>query len=126
MSELRKPIAFLATKHAAAAREFYEDLLGLRLVADEPFALVFDLEDAPLRIQKVEEVLPAPYTALGWLVDDLRQTIAFLEKRGVVFDRFDMLAQDEHGIWEAPGGTKVAWFRDPDGNMLSLTEEARA
>ena len=121
---LGKPIAFLATKHPAAAREFYEKVLGLTFVSDEPFALVFDLGNIPVRIPKVEQVSAAPYTILGWSVADIRASIHALGERGVGFERFEGLPQNEEGIWEAPGGTKVAWSRDPDGNTLSLTQEA--
>ena len=77
-----------------------------------------------LRIQKVERVAAPPYTALGWQVDDIRDVCNWLVKAGVVFERFDGLEQDEDGIMEFPGGTKVAWFHDPDGNLLSLTQFA--
>lgn len=123
---LTTPITFLATKHAEAAREFYGDVLGLTLVSDERFALVFDLAGSQLRIQKVEKVVPAPYTVLGWSVADIRSTVEELERRGVVFERFHLPSQDERGIWVSPAGAKVAWFRDPDGNTLSITEPATA
>jgi catechol 2,3-dioxygenase-like lactoylglutathione lyase family enzyme len=125
MSALDRPILFLATADAARARRFYADVLGLRFVADEPWTLVLDAGGTMLRIQKVERVQPAPYTALGWTVADVRQTVAALEGKGVRFLRFNGLPQDQHGVWETPSGAKVAWFKDPDGHTLSLTEWAK-
>lgn len=122
MTLLNRPILFLATADPARARAFYEDTLGLPFVADEPFALVFDAGGTMLRVQKVERVAAAPYTVLGWTVADLCAVVAALAGRGVTFNRYDGLRQDDLGIWESPGGAKVAWFSDPDGNVLSLTE----
>ena len=119
-----KLMAFVATKDSARARAFYEGRLGLRLVADESFALVFDANGTILRVQKVAEVAVAKYTALGWEVPDIRAAIDGLAAKGVSMEQFELefFPQDEAGIWTAPDGTKVAWFKDPDGNMLSLTE----
>ena len=117
-------IAFVATARAEAARHFYESVLGLSLVEDSPFALVFDSNGTTLRVQKVEQVTPAPYTALGWQVTDLEASVRSLRAKGAVFQRYDGLSQDAVGIWKSPSGAKVAWFRDPDGNTLSLTESA--
>ena len=97
-------------------------MLGLELVAEDPFALVFDLAGTPLRIAKVDRVAPAGYTVLGWQVDDLEAT---LETLGVETLRYPGLEQDERGIWTAPSGARIAWLSDPDGNTLSLTEPAR-
>ncbi len=115
-------VAFVATKDPVAARAFYEDKLGLELVSDEQFALVFDAHGTMLRVQKVAEVTVAPYTALGWAVPDIRATAAALASRGVVFQRYEGMGQDELGIWQSPGGAMVAWFKDPDGHTLSLTQ----
>jgi len=87
-----------------------------------PFALVFDANGTMLRVQKVRALPPAAFTILGWEVRDLRRTIKGLHKNGVRFERYEGLPQDELGIWTTPDGSKVAWFRDPDGNILSLTE----
>ena len=116
------PIAFLATADAARSRAFYEGALGLAVVEDSPFALVLDLKGVMLRVQKVQALTPAPHTALGWKVQDLRQTMAGLLPRGVVFERFAGVGQDELGIWTSPSGAQIAWFRDPDGSLLSLTQ----
>ena len=115
-------IAFAATKDAAAAMTFYRDVLGLRLAADEPFALVFDAGDTMLRVTKVKEFVAAPYTVLGWRVAEIRDAVRELASRGVRFERFEGMAQDESGIWNSPSGAQVAWFKDPDGNVLSLTQ----
>ena len=115
-------IAFLATSNAQRARTFYSRILGLRLVEDDQFALVFDAAGVPLRIQKVDTVHPQSFTALGWQVPSIRRAITGLAKRGVVFERYEFMDQDEQGVWIAPSGTKVAWFKDPDGNLLSISE----
>jgi catechol 2,3-dioxygenase-like lactoylglutathione lyase family enzyme len=115
-------IAFVATRNAQAARRFYADTLGLRLVSDEPWAIVFDAAGTMLRIQKVEVFTPHAFTALGWNVRDIEAVVAELTNRDVRFERYPGLDQDERGIWRAPGGGRVAWFKDPDGNTLSLTQ----
>jgi catechol 2,3-dioxygenase-like lactoylglutathione lyase family enzyme len=115
-------ISFVATKNPAAALSFYEKSLGLTLINDDPFALVFEVAGAMLRVAKVQELLPAKYTVLGWKVADIRSTIADLTKRGVHFERFEGMPQDEFGVWTAPSRAKIAWFKDPDGNILSLTQ----
>lgn len=117
-----KFISFVATQDAKKAREFYEKTLGLNFVSGDEFALVFELGGTMLRVQKVEQVNPRSYTVLGWNVADIRKEIAGLVKRGVRFARYEGLAQDNLGIWSAPSGAKVAWFNDPDGNILSLTQ----
>jgi len=122
MTPLDNPVLFLATANPERARAFYERVLGLAFVADEWPALVFRVGDSMLRIQKVEQVHAAPYTALGWAVSDIRRTVRELCAAGVVFQRFDGMDQDADGIWLAPSGALVAWFRDPDGQVLSLTQ----
>lgn len=117
-----KVIAFVATTNAESAKAFYESVLGLTLVSDEPFSLVFDAQGIMLRISKVQSISPAPYTVLGWEVDDIRTSIEGLASRGVVFERFEGFSQNELGIFTFPEGTQVAWFKDPDGNLLSLTQ----
>jgi catechol 2,3-dioxygenase-like lactoylglutathione lyase family enzyme len=114
--------AFLATTDAPRAKRFYETVLGLRVKNDDEFALAFDCDGIELRIQKVREFRPHPFTALGWRVHNVRTTIAALVKSGVTFERYEFLDQDDLGVWQAPSGARVAWFKDPDGNLLSLTE----
>lgn len=115
-------ISFLATSQPAKARNFYEKKLGLKFISGDSFALVFDLNGTMLRIQKVEDVSPRGYTVLGWRVNDIRKEIRAISKRGVIFARYPGMDQDEDGIWTAPSKAKIAWFTDPDGNILSLTE----
>jgi len=116
-------MAFSATTDAGRAKAFYGDQLGLRFVSDDGFALVFDSAGIMLRIQRVKEVRQAQYTALGWQVSDIAAKVEELKKVGVRFERYGLPGQDERGIWTAPGGAaKVAWFKDPDGNILSLTQ----
>jgi catechol 2,3-dioxygenase-like lactoylglutathione lyase family enzyme len=122
MTHLEKPVLFLATANAKKSRAFYETVLGLTFVGDEPPALVFQLGDSMLRIQKVERVYTAPYTALGWAVADIRQTVQRLRAAGVVFEHYKGMNQDADGIWPAPSDARVAWFKDPDGHTLSLTQ----
>ena len=119
---LNQPILFLATTDPVRSRAFYEEVLGLTFVADEPWALVFDVGGTALRIQKVEELSEVRYTVLGWAVEDIRQAMIELVERDVAFEQYEFLPQDEHGVWETPSGVKIAWFTDPDGNTLSLTE----
>jgi catechol 2,3-dioxygenase-like lactoylglutathione lyase family enzyme len=117
-----RPVAFVATSHAGRALAFYRDVLGLELVADEPFALVFDLAGTTLRIAKVERLVPQPHTVLGWIVEDVAVAVGELRAGGVEPVRYAGMEQDEAGVWRAPGGALVAWFVDPDGNTLSLTQ----
>ncbi|MBI3877022.1 MAG: VOC family protein [Verrucomicrobia bacterium] len=117
-----KIISFVATQNPARARKFYQRTLGLKLVSDDPFALVFDAHGTMLRVQKVQDFSPATHTVLGWKVRSIRAVVAKLAKRGVRFERYAGLVQDELGVWTTPSGAKVAWFKDSDGNTLSLTQ----
>ena len=117
--------AFLATTHGHRAAAFYDGILGLPQLSEDAFALVFDLDGVELRVQKVDQLVPQPFTVLGWQVRDLQAVIASLMARGVVFEAFPGLAQTAEGIWLAPSGAQVAWFRDPDGNLLSIAEYPR-
>jgi len=122
MLRTAKLTAFVATTHPERAKQFYSRTLGLRLVSDDQFALVFDCAGIQLRIQKVDTFQPHAFTALGWQVPGIRRSVAALAKKGVAFERYGFLEQDELGVWQAPSWAKVAWFKDPDGNLLSLTE----
>jgi catechol 2,3-dioxygenase-like lactoylglutathione lyase family enzyme len=114
-------VAFVATSDPARAKTFYGDTLGLKFVSEDPFAVVFDAHGTILRVAIVQNVAVAPYTVLGWHVPDVSASAKELKSGGVTCERFGFLEQDELGIWVAPGGTKVAWFKDPDGNMLSIS-----
>ena len=115
-------IAFLLTTSYERARPFYRDVLGLKLVSEDPFALVFDANGTMLRISPLPDMQAAKHTVLGWRVTNIEQTLEALRNRGVKFEHYGMPNQNESGIWTAPGGAKVAWFKDPDGNTLSLTQ----
>ena len=117
-----KLMAFVATRDGARAREFYETTLGLRVIFDDDYALAVDANGTMLRIQKVGAYTPHPFTALGWQVAEIALTVDALGERGVQFERFPGMRQDARGIWHSPSGARVAWFKDPDGNTLSLTQ----
>ena len=114
-------VAFVATAKPAEARRFYEGVLGLRFVGEDPFGLTFDANGTEVRMPKLEAVTPVPFTVLGWKVPDVSDAIRELSGRGVTFERFPGMEQEEDGAWRAPGGGKVAWFKDPDGNVLSVS-----
>jgi catechol 2,3-dioxygenase-like lactoylglutathione lyase family enzyme len=118
------PIAFIPTTDAAAARNFYETALGLNFVSDDNFALVFAVgpTQTMLRVVRIPQPFtPAPFTIFGWEVPDLHATIAELTTHGVDFLRIPTFEQDEAGVWTSPSGARIAWFKDPDGNTLSLS-----
>ena len=115
-------VAFVATTNPQRAVAFYRDTLGLRLVSEDPFAVVFDANGTMLRIQIVREATVAGYTALGWRVPSIAASVNELSKAGVVFERYPGLPQDYLGIWTSPSGARVAWFKDPEGHTLSLTQ----
>jgi catechol 2,3-dioxygenase-like lactoylglutathione lyase family enzyme len=115
-------IAFASSTDLVRARTFYEEVLGLPLADQNPYACVFDANGTMLRITAVAEVAHPGYTVLGWRVADIRRSVEQLESRGVVFARYDGMEQDAQGVWTTPGGDRIAWFTDPDGNVLSLTE----
>ncbi len=117
-------IAFAAATDLARSRLFYEQTLGLRVTSENEFACVFDAHGTMLRVTAVPAVSPAVYTVLGWRVADIGAAARDLAARGVVFIRYDSMNQDSAGIWTTPGGDQVAWFPDPDGNILSLTQFA--
>jgi catechol 2,3-dioxygenase-like lactoylglutathione lyase family enzyme len=117
-------MGFVGVSDLDAAQTFYGDVLGLDLRDERPFALVAEVDGTMLRITAVDVAAAAPYTVLGWAVGDISATVDELAGRGVTFTRYDGMGQDERGIWTAPGGAKIAWFLDPDGNNLSLTEFA--
>lgn len=115
-------IAFMPSTDLATARAFYEQALGLPLAGESPIACTFDANGTTLRVIAVELIDAAPYTVLGWNVTDIEASIRELTSRGVQFERIKGVEQDELGVWRSPGGARVAWFKDPDGNTLSLTQ----
>jgi catechol 2,3-dioxygenase-like lactoylglutathione lyase family enzyme len=117
-----KLMAFAATRNPEQAKAFYADKLGLDFLYDDGFAVVFNANGVTLRIARVQEVAKAQYTVLGWEVADIAAKVKELSAAGVKFERYGFPDQDELGIWTAPGGARVAWFKDPDGNTLSLSQ----
>jgi predicted enzyme related to lactoylglutathione lyase len=115
-------IAFAATTDLVRARVFYEQALGLPVTEQTDLACVFDANGTMLRVTAVPEVARAGYTVLGWRVADITAAVRELSARGVRFLRFDGMDQDADGVWTSPGGGRIAWFADPDGNTLSLTQ----
>jgi catechol 2,3-dioxygenase-like lactoylglutathione lyase family enzyme len=117
-----KIVAFVPTRDSVKARAFYEGTLGLKFIFEDAFALVLDANGIRVRVAKAPEFKPAPFTILGWEVSGIENVVADLMKKGVRFEKFGLPGQDELGIWSAPSGAKVAWFKDPDGNILSLSQ----
>ena len=114
-------VAFVPTKDTEKAKAFYVDVLGLRFVKDDGFAMVFDANGIMVRVARAQ-FTPAPFTILGWQVSEIEQMARSLQEKGIQFERFGFFEQDPLGIWTAPTGDKVAWFKDPDGNMLSISQ----
>jgi len=115
-------VAFVATSDPSRAKAFYRDVLGLLLISEDEYALVFDANGTMLRVAIAREVVLAPYTVLGWQVDDIAATVRALAAKGVTFERYAWMEQNDLGIWSAPSGAKVAWFKDRDGNLLSVSQ----
>jgi catechol 2,3-dioxygenase-like lactoylglutathione lyase family enzyme len=115
-------VAFLATCDLARSRAFFERALELQPVETSGFANVYDVGGTQLRVTLVQELTAAPFTVLGWQVDDVARAVRDLAARGVVTERYDGMPQDEAGVWTSPSGARIAWFKDPDGNTLSLQE----
>jgi catechol 2,3-dioxygenase-like lactoylglutathione lyase family enzyme len=115
-------IAFVPITEGEKARAFYEGVLGLRFVIDDGFATVFEANGIKIRAAKMKKVIPAQFTVLGWEVSGIEDVVRALQKKGVRFEIFGFFKQDELGIWTAPTGDKVAWFKDPDGNVLSVSQ----
>jgi len=119
-----KLMAFVPIRDSRRSRPFYENVLGLRFISDDPFALVMDSNGVTVRLAKTPSFTPAGFTVMGWEVTGIEKTMAAMEKNGVRFERFPGLTQDAHGVWSAPSGARVAWFKDPDGNLLSVSQHA--
>jgi len=117
-------IAFVPTTDLVRARAFYADIIGLQITDESPYACVFDANGTMLRVTPVRKLQRVRYTVLGWGVDDIGATVAALGTAGVAFERYPGMDVDDAGIWTSPSGARVAWFEDPDGNLLSLTQFA--
>ena len=117
-----KLIGFVPTKNSKRAREFYEGKLGFRFVSDDQFALVMQAGESMIRIVKGAKFTPVQYTVMGWEVKDVEAMVKWLNKRGVTFEKYPFVEDQKLGIWTSPSGAKIAWFKDPDGNVLSLSQ----
>ncbi|HEX3533711.1 MAG TPA: VOC family protein [Gemmatimonadaceae bacterium] len=118
-------VAFVPSRSPKRSRSFYEQTLGLRFVSDDQFASVFNANHVMVRVVDVSGIdgfRPFPFTILGWSVEDVGKTVKALQKKGVKFERYEGMNQDQLGIWTSPSGARIAWFKDPDGNVLSLSE----
>jgi len=122
MFQLDKVIGFLPTKDAKRARAFFEGTLGLEFVSDDPYALVMYSGTTMIRIAMLQDFMPARYTVLGWEVQNIEFVVSDLKRRGVEFEKYPFIQDQELGIWQSAGGDKVAWFKDPDGNVLSVSQ----
>ena len=122
MMNSRRPISFVATSKPKMAKAFYGEVLGLKLLEHSPYALVFSDGENMLRVQIVTELCPVLHTVHGWQVTNIEREIKELASKGVEFLTFKQLGQNTLGVWKSPDGHKIAWFKDPSGNILSLTE----
>lgn len=122
MLDSQKLVAFVPVTNADRSRAFYRDTLRLRLVSEDGFALVFESQGTMLRATLVRDLKPQPFTVLGWQVSDAAAAAQELAAGGVTFERFPGIEQDEHALWHAPGGAVIGWFKDPDGNILSISQ----
>lgn len=125
MSRSDQPLfTFVPVADGDRAKAFYQGVLGLELLEDSPFAVVFRTPGGTLRLARTPDFQPQPFSLIGWVVSDLGTEMANLATQGIQFERFEGLPQDDAGAWTVPDGTRICWFRDPDGNLLSLTQEA--
>jgi len=126
MSVLTRMIGFVITNDAEKAKTFYGDVLGFRLMNEDEYALSFDANGTMLRVNKGRDFKAAQGTVLGWDVEDIHAAVRELVSRGVRFEQFGLpfMKQDELGVWIPPNGDRVAWFKDPDGNVLSISQHA--
>jgi catechol 2,3-dioxygenase-like lactoylglutathione lyase family enzyme len=116
-------IGFVPTSDTARAQNFYQNTLGLRFISEDPFALVFEAAGTMIRVVRVDQFTPAPFTILGWDVADIDETVHSLAAKGVQFHQYGLPGQAPNAVWKSPDGSaKVAWFPDPDGNTLSISQ----
>ena len=113
---------FAATAQPLRSRQFYEEHLGFRVISDDAMALVLEVNGQMLRVQKLQKHSPQPFTVLGWNVPDIESTVRALGSRGVPCEHYGFPFQNAQGIAAFPDGTRVAWFKDPDGNILSIAQ----
>lgn len=121
----KKVKAFVITTDAVAAKKFYGEILGFKFLSEDDYGLEFEMNNALLRVSvtSLENAEPQKNTVLGWCVPDIYETVEFLKSKGINLERYSFLQQDENGVWNAESGTKVAWFKDPNGNLLSIDQK---
>ena len=124
MFKLGNVVGFLPSKDLKSSRAFFESKMGLQFVSEDPYALVMQSGATSIRIARVQDFNPAPYTVLGWEVQDIEHVVSELKAYGVSLEKYPFIQDQELGIWLSPSGAKVAWFKDPDGNVLSLTQQS--
>jgi catechol 2,3-dioxygenase-like lactoylglutathione lyase family enzyme len=115
-------MGFLFTKDYDQARAFYEGKLGFQFLSQDQFALAMRAGANMIRIAKIPDFAPARATVLGWEVADIEAMVSWLKGRGVTFESYPFIQDQKTGIWTAPGGDRIAWFKDPDGNVLSVSQ----
>ena len=121
----KKVKAFVITTNAIAAKEFYNGVLGFKFLSEDEYGLEFEMNNSLLRVSitTAENAMPQKHTVLGWCVPDIYESVKLLKSKGIHFEKYSFLQQDENDVWKAEGGTKVAWFKDPNGNLLSIDEK---
>jgi catechol 2,3-dioxygenase-like lactoylglutathione lyase family enzyme len=122
MLSSNKMIGFVLTKDAQRARKFYGETLGFKFASEDQFALVMETDQNMIRISPVKDFAPAQHTVMGWEVKQIDRIATDLKERGVVFENYPGMKHSDLGIWSSPSGDKVAWFKDPDGNLLSISQ----
>ena len=122
MLKSAKIVAFLQVSDRAKAKEFYVDVLGLKFISEDPFALVVESNGTRVRIGEAPDLKPLQGTVLGWEVPDIEEAVTDLVTRGVQLQQYGFKGQDERGVWTTPNGDRVAWFKDPAGNVLSVSQ----
>jgi predicted enzyme related to lactoylglutathione lyase len=120
----KKIVGFVPSKDFERSKAFYGQVLGLEFVSEDEFAVVFRAAGNVIRISGTRDYTPAQHTILGWVVEDIEATVTTLKDRGVKFEDYSFLTQNDLGIWDAPSGARVAWFKDPDDNVLSVAQSS--
>ena len=118
-----KMVGFLFTKYYDQSRAFFEDKLGFQFASVDQYGLVMRAGGTPIRISRIPNFTPAQGTVLGWEVQNIEAVVTWLKDRGVTFEKYPFVQDRELGIWTTPTGDKVAWFKDPDGNVLSVSQQ---
>src|SRR5438046_1962993 len=122
MLRQNKLVGFALITDSKKSRHFYEEVLGLKFKSEDQFALVMETDANMIRLSPVKEFTPAQHTVLGWEVKEIEKVASFLKERGVAFENYPWMKHNDLGIWDSPSGDKVAWFKDPDGNVISISQ----